>query len=120
MAIYRYGITTFLILVSVCVVTHSEIHRTKSNWSKTPNRQKSATGNSYVANPYEKEGEFNNTQASSEDMIERFEVWAFSILGAILVGLSGIFPLLIIPIEAGPSLHHGGKSYLSFILAIHC
>ena len=37
------------------------------------------------------------------------EVWIYSIGGAMLVGLSGIFPLLVIPIEAGPALKHGGK-----------
>lgn len=33
----------------------------------------------------------------------------YSIISSILVGLSGIFPLLVIPLEAGPSLKHGGK-----------
>lgn len=33
----------------------------------------------------------------------------YAILGAILVGLSGIFPLLVIPIEAGKSLENAGK-----------
>lgn len=38
-----------------------------------------------------------------------WEVWIYSILGSVLVGLSGIFPLLVIPLEAGPSLKHGGR-----------
>jgi len=33
----------------------------------------------------------------------------YSIISTILVGLSGIFPLLVIPLEAGPSLKHGGE-----------
>ncbi|KAK3094884.1 hypothetical protein FSP39_007473 [Pinctada imbricata] len=39
-----------------------------------------------------------------------YEVWMFSICGAMLVGLSGIFPLLVIPIEAGPALKHGAAA----------
>ncbi|CAG5135675.1 unnamed protein product, partial [Candidula unifasciata] len=35
------------------------------------------------------------------------EIWIFSIIGALLVGLSGIFPLLVIPLESGPALKHG-------------
>jgi hypothetical protein len=44
-----------------------------------------------------------------EDERARYEVWIYSICGSIVVGLSGIFPLLIIPIESGPALKHGGK-----------
>lgn len=36
------------------------------------------------------------------------QTWLFSILSACLVGLSGIFPLVIIPIDAGKSLRTGG------------
>lgn len=32
----------------------------------------------------------------------------YSLVSAALVGLSGIFPLLVIPLQAGPSLKHGG------------
>ena len=38
-----------------------------------------------------------------------YEIWILSILSAFLVGLSGIFPLLIIPMESGPALKHGGE-----------
>lgn len=37
------------------------------------------------------------------------EVWLYSLCGAILVGLSGIFPLAIIRLETGAALKHGGK-----------
>ena len=37
------------------------------------------------------------------------EVWLYSVCGAILVGLSGIFPLAVIPLESGAALKHGGK-----------
>ncbi|XP_010888787.2 zinc transporter ZIP13 [Esox lucius] len=36
--------------------------------------------------------------------IEHADVWLCSLVGSVAVGLSGIFPLLIIPIEAGASL----------------
>ncbi|XP_072278042.1 zinc transporter ZIP13 [Pyxicephalus adspersus] len=40
----------------------------------------------------------DNTNVSSVD------AWFFSLIGSLLVGLSGVFPLLVIPIEAGESL----------------
>ncbi|KAK0070330.1 zinc transporter ZIP13, partial [Biomphalaria pfeifferi] len=36
-----------------------------------------------------------------------FETWFLSILASILVGLSGLFPLLVIPMETGQALKHG-------------
>ncbi|KAG9352690.1 hypothetical protein JZ751_021104 [Albula glossodonta] len=35
---------------------------------------------------------------------ETLDTWVCSLLGSIMVGLSGIFPLLVIPIEAGAAL----------------
>ena len=35
--------------------------------------------------------------------------WIFSLIGSMLVGLSGIFPLLVIPVEDGEKLKFGGK-----------
>ena len=37
------------------------------------------------------------------------ETWIYSLISAMLVGLSGIFPLLVIPLEAGKALRKGGK-----------
>lgn len=39
---------------------------------------------------------------------EQAHVWFLSLLGSIAVGLSGIFPLLVIPIEAGAALKTEG------------
>lgn len=36
--------------------------------------------------------------------------WVWSIIGSVIVGLSGIFPLLVIPIEEGANLKKGGES----------
>ena len=109
MAIFRFLTVSVFILVSLCVLAYSEIHRTKLNPNKSPNRRKAMQVDSYVALSQQTEGEFNATDGLAEDMSDRIEVWCFSIFGAILVGLSGIFPLLVIPIEAGPALKHGGK-----------
>ncbi|XP_078064321.1 zinc transporter ZIP13, partial [Mustelus asterias] len=35
---------------------------------------------------------------------ERVDAWICSLIGSVMVGLSGIFPLLVIPIEAGTAL----------------
>ncbi|XP_036871977.1 zinc transporter ZIP13 isoform X4 [Manis javanica] len=41
---------------------------------------------------------------------ERLDTWICSLLGSLMVGLSGVFPLLIIPLEMGATLHsEGGK-----------
>lgn len=40
----------------------------------------------------------------------------FSVLAALAVGCTGILPLVIIPLEAGPALKHGGKSRFLDIL----
>ena len=41
------------------------------------------------------------------------ETWAYSIISAVLVGLSGIFPLLVIPLESGKALRNanGGEYF---------
>ncbi|XP_026071217.1 zinc transporter ZIP13-like isoform X2 [Carassius auratus] len=36
--------------------------------------------------------------------IDNLDVWFYSLVGSIAIGLSGIFPLLVIPIEAGTAL----------------
>lgn len=51
---------------------------------------------------------------------EHAHVWLLSLVGSVVVGLSGIFPLLVIPIEAGAALKTEGKmgTYLSMSLWI--
>lgn len=41
---------------------------------------------------------------------ERAHVWLLSLVGSVAVGLSGIFPLLVIPVEAGAALKTEGKA----------
>lgn len=38
-----------------------------------------------------------------------YHPWLFSVIGSTIIGLSGIFPLLVIPIEEGANLKSGGK-----------
>lgn len=42
---------------------------------------------------------------------EHTHVWFLSLVGSVAVGLSGIFPLLVIPIEAGAALKTEGKRW---------
>ncbi|XP_069140208.1 zinc transporter ZIP13-like [Argopecten irradians] len=48
----------------------------------------------------------------ADDMFgsQEFNTWIYAICASVLVGLSGIFPLLVIPIEAGPALKHGAAA----------
>ncbi|XP_041493674.1 zinc transporter ZIP13 isoform X4 [Microtus oregoni] len=52
---------------------------------------------------------------------ERLDTWICSLLGSLVVGLSGVFPLLVIPLEMGTMLHSEAgawrlKQLLSFAL----
>lgn len=49
-----------------------------------------------------------------EAAAEYFEYtpWLFSLLGSIMIGLTGIFPLLVIPIDEGADLKTGGNAFI--------
>lgn len=40
---------------------------------------------------------------------ERLDTWICSLLGSLMVGLSGVFPLLVIPLEMGTMLQSEGE-----------
>lgn len=40
---------------------------------------------------------------------ERLDAWICSLIGSFMVGLSGVFPLLVIPLETGAALRSEGK-----------
>lgn len=40
---------------------------------------------------------------------ERLDAWICSLIGSFMVGLSGVFPLLVIPFETGAALQSEGK-----------
>lgn len=54
----------------------------------------------------EKEAESWGTLFSGE----RLDAWIFSLIGSVMVGLSGVFPLLVVPLETGTALQSEGKS----------
>lgn len=102
-------VNSFICLILVSL-TYCEIHRAKIN-SKNAGKR---TDTSYVAESDSVEVNENDTLTFINKMERNTvgsvsEVWFYSIGGSMLVGLSGIFPLLVIPIEAGPSLKHGGE-----------
>lgn len=45
----------------------------------------------------------------------QYHPWIFSVLGSILIGLSGVLPLLIIPLEGGENFQSGGKCSLILV-----
>lgn len=99
MAIYQLPLTVIFITELVIPLADGEIHRTTLK-TGAPNR-------------FSQDVASETRSAMSDPAAERtfYEVLFFSLGGAVLVGLSGIFPLLVIPIEAGPALKHGGKCW---------
>lgn len=98
------NLLTFSICVILIALTNGEIHRAKSPNTKSIVRNTRTT--SAEANVAEN---FEEKTNNMDDGRDPYEVWIYSVCGSIAVGLSGIFPLLVIPIEAGPALKHGGK-----------
>ncbi|KAK7474325.1 hypothetical protein BaRGS_00034460 [Batillaria attramentaria] len=108
------------LIMAFAALTHAasaEIHRAKSASYKSPRSRAESNARSSVdvAAAEMPSHEVAEDAALHTHMVEEAmwsrstDVWVYSILGAILVGLSGIFPLLVIPLEAGPTLKHGGK-----------
>ena len=100
MAFYRWTSIGLIIFVLVINVTRQEIHRTKPVYQKSlPKSGKLGyVDTAAESDKFEVMSEFN------------WEIWTYSVIASSLVGLSGIFPLLVIPMEAGPALKHGGKN----------
>jgi len=100
----RVAFYVFMCLASGSLVS-SEIHRVK------PGSSKHAVKTDYVADTTNslKVATSAEQQEFGNMFNANYETWVYSICGAILVGLTGIFPLLVIPMEAGPSLKHGGR-----------
>jgi zinc transporter 13 len=51
-----------------------------------------------------------NTDEFSSDLFPDYNPWFYALFGTLLVGLTGIFPLLVIPVEAGHKLREGGNN----------
>ncbi|XP_052254476.1 zinc transporter ZIP13-like [Dreissena polymorpha] len=103
-----------LVCYLTCVtVVSAEIHRATTNPSKYAKQDEFF----YVDDlpHHQAHLKLDNQNSAKHDWLElkmqtSYETWIYSIGGAILVGLSGIFPLLVIPIEAGPALRHGAAA----------
>lgn len=58
-----------------------------------------------------------NQSSDLEEMSSVFEnnitPWLYAIPATLLVGMTGIFPLLVIPVEAGQKLKEGGIYFLT-------
>ncbi|XP_076461164.1 zinc transporter ZIP13-like [Babylonia areolata] len=107
--------TLSLLFISILALTQGEIHRAKSTAYKSPKRASNARDQSVDVAvdremPASAEAEEAAVKLLAEENFGSSDVWIYSIVGAILVGSSGILPLLILPIEAGPSLRHGAPA----------
>ncbi|XP_070212114.1 zinc transporter ZIP13-like [Littorina saxatilis] len=111
---YRYLYPLIIALLALTQVLNGEIHRAKTTGYKGTAKRASHAQSVDVAYGTEMEGRDEDADATwfllDADKLQAYDVWIYSILGAILVGLSGILPLLIMPIEAGPSLKHGAPA----------
>ena len=105
-----------VVLITSCLQCGAEIHRAKASVGSRPHRPHS-TQHRRAALP--KEGfDWRSLEKVvgaakawlwSWTSVERIEIWTCSIVASAIVGLSGIFPLLVIPLETGEALRRGGE-----------
>lgn len=109
-----------LVLLLVCTsFTNAEIHRAKAINSKPyhAGRVSSFKVKELQAQQLKEASAWNLSSWSecfdgwtnSLTYDDRYHVWVYSLISAALVGLSGVFPLLVIPLEVGESLKKGGE-----------
>ncbi|XP_078668398.1 zinc transporter ZIP13-like [Branchiostoma floridae x Branchiostoma belcheri] len=94
----------FVLLIVAAVGCQAEIHRAK------PQRPQRAQLEST-----------RQDLSESEDGGRPEHVWLYSFLGSVAVGMCGVFPLLVIPLEAGPALRkgaHAGRLKLMLSFAV--
>lgn len=112
-----------VVLLAGCLQCRAEIHRAKAAVGSRPQRPSSLHRRNLVqqeatwSSPA-KLVEAVKTWIWSWSSVERIEIWASSVVASALVGLSGIFPLLVIPLETGEALRRGGE--YSFHTLIFC
>ena len=104
-----------IVLLANCLQCTAEIHRAKSAVGSRPHRPSAAQHRRALA----QQGAAWRTPAKLVDAVkawirswtsfERIEIWAYSIISSAVVGLSGIFPLVVIPLETGEALRRGGE-----------
>ena len=106
MARLSWIVLTLLLAAACSDLVAGEIHRAKPSPKSKVYRENKPGSVDENALPSSQSGGLGKTD---EEINTRREVWLYAILSSVLVGLSGIFPLLVIPIEAGPSLQKGGE-----------
>lgn len=108
-----------LVLLAVTSTSNAEIHRAKAINSKPYHAGRTAAIKSRLlqAQQLQAAASWNVTRLiecvqgwmKSLTDGDRCSVWIYSLTSAGLVGLSGIFPLLVIPLEVGEALKRGGQ-----------
>ena len=77
-----------------------------------------AAGKIHRAGPRPSLKNAGNTDEFSGDLSAEYNPWFYAIIGTLLVGLTGIFPLLVIPVEAGQKLREGGNDLFCILYSI--
>jgi len=110
----------WIVVLASCLPCGAEIHRAKASVGSRPQRphfaQHRRTLAQQEAAPRSSVKLVDAVKAWlwSWTSVERIEIWACSVIASALVGLSGIFPLLVIPLETGEALRSGGECILDF------
>jgi len=108
----------WIVLLTCCLQCGAEIHRAKAAVGSRPHRPSAAQHRRGLV---QQEAAWSSPAKLVDAVkawiwswtsVERAEVWTYSIIASALVGLSGIFPLLVIPLEAGEALRRGGEYFL--------
>lgn len=95
MASLKWSVICFLLLFVISVESAGKIHRAMS--PSTRSKTKNAINVS--------RDEAGRMSSASSCQVTP---WLYAIPATLLVGLTGIFPLLVIPVEAGHKLREGG------------
>ena len=107
-----------LLICSCCVGDFPQLHRALPGANGKPgyrvtSSQGAKVGDNTVQNKHGMRNDKKTYGQHSQKTMDFESQWSqaavYSIISCTLVGLSGILPLIIIPLEAGPSLKHGGK-----------
>jgi len=111
----------FIILLASCLQCGAEIHRAKAAVGYKPHRPSVAQHRRALGQQeagWRRPGKLVDTVKAwiwSWTSVERIEIWIYSVVASAIVGLSGIFPLLVIPLETGEALRRGGKCSKRYI-----
>ncbi|XP_046567199.1 zinc transporter ZIP13-like [Haliotis rubra] len=102
MACYQHLVYVMIVIYAIySAYTTAEIHRAKPAVLK--NGVKSKRPPDVALDP-------ERLDMIDEESHRTYEIWTYSVLSSVLVGLSGIFPLLVIPLESGSALRHGAAA----------